>query len=72
MKDEYCTCDKCNAANDYASLEEDAARVVLAYLHGDKTELDEAVHALKSNGRHEWWKKYKPIGLRGQDEDDCS
>lgn len=53
---------------DYESIEEDAARVVLAYLDGDSTELDEAIRALKSNGRHEWWKKYKPIGIRGQDD----
>lgn len=46
------------AERDYASLEYDAARVVIAYLCGDKVELNEAVDLLKSNGRDEWWKKY--------------
>lgn len=59
------------AREDYASLEADAGRVVLAYLRGDRAELDQAVSKLMSNGRHEWWKKYKPVGLRGDDDDDC-
>ncbi len=54
---------------DFDSLEADAARVTLAYLHGDKIELDEAVYALMSNGRDKWWEAYKPVGLRGEDDD---
>lgn len=54
---------------DFDSLEADAARVTLAYLHGDKIELDEAVDALMSNGRDKWWEAYKPVGLRGEDDD---
>lgn len=54
---------------DYDSLEHDAARVILAHLNGDTTELDEAVDSLKSNGRHKWWEKYSPIGLRGDKDD---
>ena len=64
-------CGQCDASSDYASLEADAARVVLAYIHGDTTELDEAIDALKSNGRHGWWEKYRPIGLRGESDDDA-
>lgn len=54
------------ARADYESLEDDAAKVVLAYLHGDKIELDEAIGALMSNGRDKWWESHRPVGLRGE------
>jgi hypothetical protein len=57
------------ARADFDSLEDDAAKVVLAYRNGDKIELDEAVESLASNGRPQWWEKSKPIGLRGESDD---
>jgi hypothetical protein len=57
------------ARADFDSLEDDAAKVVLAYRNGDKIELDEAVESLVSNGRPQWWEKSKPIGLRGESDD---
>ena len=51
---------------DYESLEEDAARVVLAYLHGDKIELDESIGKMMSHGREKWWEAHRPAGLRGE------
>lgn len=54
------------ARSDYESLEQDAAGVVLAYLHGDKIELDEAARLLMENGREKWWEAYRPVGLRGE------
>lgn len=57
------------ARSDYESLEEDAARVVLAYLHGDKIELDETIGKMMSHGREKWWEAYRPAGLRGEVED---
>jgi len=58
-----------DARADFDSLEDDAAKVVLAYRNGDKIELDEAVESLASNGRPQWWEKSKPIGLRGESDD---
>jgi hypothetical protein len=58
-----------DARADFNSLEDDAAKVVLAYRNGDKSELDEAVENLASNGRPQWWQKAKPIGLRGESDD---
>jgi hypothetical protein len=57
------------AQADFDSLEDDAAKVVLAYRNGDKIELDEAVESLASNGRPQWWENVKPIGLRGESDD---
>jgi hypothetical protein len=57
------------ARADFDSLEDDAAKVVLAYRNGDKIELDEAVESLASNGRPQWWENVKPIGLRGESDD---
>lgn len=54
------------ARSDYESLEEDAARVVLAYLHGDKIELDETIGKMMDNGREKWWEAHRPAGLRGE------
>lgn len=54
------------ARADYESLEEDAARVVLAYLHGDKIELDETIGKMMGNGREKWWEAHRPAGLRGE------
>lgn len=54
------------ARADYESLEEDAARVVLAYLHGDKIELDETIGKMMDNGREKWWEAHRPAGLRGE------
>lgn len=54
------------ARADYESLEEDAARVVLAYLHGDKIELDETIGKMMSHGREKWWEAHRPAGLRGE------
>ena len=54
------------ARSDYESLEEDAAGIVLAYLQGDKIELDEAARLLMENGREKWWEAYRPVGLRGE------
>lgn len=58
-----------DARADFDSLEDNAAKVVLAYRYGDKIELDEAVESLASNGRPKWWEKSKPIGLRGESDD---
>jgi site-specific recombinase len=57
------------ARADFDSLEDAAAKVVLAYRNGDKIELDEAVESLASNGRPQWWENAKPIGLRGESDD---
>jgi hypothetical protein len=54
------------ARHDYESLEDDAAKVVLAHLHGDTSELDLAVGSLMDNGRPKWWEAYRPAGLRGE------
>lgn len=40
---------------DFASLEYDSAKVVDAYLNGDKCDLDEAVKSLMENGHTGWW-----------------
>ena len=58
--------DRDEARSDYESLEEDAARVVLAYLHGDKIELDETIGKMMSHGREKWWEAHRPAGLRGE------
>lgn len=52
------------ARSDYESLEEDAARVVLAYICGDTTGIDETIGKMKDNGRKGWWEAHRPAGLR--------
>jgi hypothetical protein len=54
------------ARKDYESLEYDAAKVVLAHLHGDSFELDETVGKMMNNGRDKWWEAHRPAGLRGE------
>lgn len=50
-------CGECNACKDYESLESDAAQIIRAHIAGDKFALDEAIEAMKSNGRDGWWNR---------------